>query len=294
MTIETSHPIAAWLRRIGAALAALVILAGSSLAQPRLPAGLIAAKGARTDEKSGLPLEAVSQKDGAEMALVPAGAFLMGDNNTRPDETPQHKVYVGAFYIDKYEVTNERYEKFLEATGLKQPPWWYDDNLNQPKQPVVGASWEDASAYCRWAGKALPTEAEWEKAARGADGRKYPWGNEPTAEGGKYRANYGPTADGFKYTAPVGSFPLNKSPYGCFDMAGNVWEWCADWYDADYYGESPASDPPGPFTGPFRVDRGGGWSVFAVDCRSAHRNRDDPSFRSFRLGFRVALVPSSQ
>jgi len=272
-----------------AAFAGVAALADAAAAQVRLPPGLVAVKGARTEKETGLPFDVKCKADGAEMVLVPAGTFPMGDDHLRPIEAPRHEVYVSAFYIDKYEVTNERYQKFLEATGHDPPPWWYDEKLNQPNQPVVGASWEDASAYCRWAGKTLPTEAEWEKAARGTDGRAYPWGNEPVAEGGKYRANYRPADDGFEYTAPVGSFPLNKSPYGCFDMAGNVWEWCADWYGEDYYKISPRKDPLGPPKGIYRVHRGGSYVNKPENLRCAFRSGFFRTAPHVVIGFRCVV-----
>jgi len=221
------------------------------------------------------------------MIYIPAGEFTMGSNEAN-NEKPIHKVYLDAYYIDKYEVTVGQFRKFCNATGRTipvQPSWNQGDNY-----PVVNVSWEDASAYASWAGKRLPTEAEWEKAARGEDSRKYPWGNEWN---GSY-CNHGSgdslhidASDGYERTAPVGSFPQGASPYGVMDMAGNVWEWCQDWYDENYYKKSPSRNPTGSSSGSIRVVRGGGWSVPQSYCRSAYRVIYDPQFRySFFRGFR--------
>ncbi|MBD3184083.1 SUMF1/EgtB/PvdO family nonheme iron enzyme [Candidatus Poribacteria bacterium] len=195
-------------------------------------------------------------RDDSPMVLIPAGEFQMGSESGGDDEKPVHIVYLDDFYIDKYEVTNARYKKFLDETDHREPGYWKDPNYNSPDHPVVGISWEDARAFCKWAGKRLPTEAEWEKAARGGlVGKKYPWGDEIDHD----KANYYGTGgkDKWEYTSPVGSFPPNE--YGLFDMAGNVWEWCADVYDSKYYSVSEKKNPKGPESGVFRVLRGGGW-----------------------------------
>jgi formylglycine-generating enzyme required for sulfatase activity len=229
------------------------------------------------------------------MVLIPAGEFTMGSptGEGKSAEHPQHTVYLDAFYIDKYEVTNAQYKKFMDAKGHPDPRFWQDNKFNAPNQPVVGVSWFDAEAYCKWAGKRLPTEAEWEKAARGTDGRKYPWGNEAPNAGGIWRANYDPgddAADGFAYTAPVGSFPAGVSPYGIHDMAGNMLEWCADWGDNNYYSVSPKNNPKGPSSGKYRVLRGGSWFNYLVNLlRAAFRGWDDPDLGYDYFGFRCAL-----
>ena len=228
-------------------------------------------------------------KDGAEMILIPAGEFIMGspEGEGDDDEHPQHTVFLDAFYIDKYEVTNAQYKKFMEATEHKAPEYWDNEKYNQPNHPVVSVTWHDAIAYTKWAGKRLPTEAEWEKAARGTDGRKYPWGNEWDSS----KANSYGTSDGYEYAAPVGSFPDGASPYGVMDMAGNVWEWCADLYDGDYYSRSLQQNPKGPDSGSRRVLRGGGWDDNASYLRCARRACGGPTGSGNFVGFRCSQDP---
>jgi len=231
--------------------------------------------------------EIIIGKDGAEMALIPAGEFQMGDSSGEgeADESPVHIVYLDAFYIDKYEVTNALYKKFIEATGRRTPGYWTNPSYNQPDQPVVGVDWNDAVAYAIWAGKRLPTEAEWEKAARGGlVGKRYPWGNDISHND----ANYGGTsgADIWDDSAPVGKFPPNG--YGLYDMAGNIWEWVADWYLGNYYSISPQKNPKGPDTGSRRVMRGGAWGANPYFLRCATRFYDEPTLTLGSLGFRCS------
>jgi formylglycine-generating enzyme required for sulfatase activity len=225
----------------------------------------------------------------APMALVPAGEFMMGSNLTE-DERPARHVYLNAFYMDKYEVTVEQYAKYLEATDMEEPPDWHI--MNQPqhqKRPVVNVDWEDAAMYCKWAGKRLPTEAEWEKAARGTEGRIYPWGNEAPS---RLHANYGRKEwNNHLALVPVGSFEEGRSPYGIYDMAGNAWEWVSDWYDYDSYKNSPPRNPIGPTTGESKVVRGGSWLYVPEFLRSAHRFTAQPTNRHFGYGFRCAKTP---
>ena len=226
-------------------------------------------------------------QDGAEMILIPAGEFIMGspEGEGGDNEHPQHTMFLDAFYIDKYEVTNAQYKQFMDARGRKAPKYWDDGKYNQPNQPVVGVTWHDAVAYAKWAGKRLPTEAEWEKAARGTDGRKYPWGNEWDSS----KCNSGFDGDGYKGIAPVGNFHDGASPYGVMNMAGNVWEWVADWYDEDYYSRSPQQNPKGPDSGSSRVLRGGSWyGANQADLRCAYRYGYGPGLRYFFRGFRCA------
>ena len=225
------------------------------------------------------------------MVLIPAGEFTMGSQDGDADERPAHKVQVNAFSMDVYEVTVRQYAEFLRAEGFHSPLDW--KTMNQPthqKYPVANVDWADAAAYCKWAGKRLPTEAEWEKAARGTDGRLYPWGNDPPTP---LHANYGKTGShNYEALAPVGTFENGKSPYGIYDMAGNVWEWVSDWYDTDYYKNSPQQNPEGPPTGGFKVIRGGAWNTSARNLRSSDRYWDPPSFRSLYFpGFRCVKNP---
>jgi formylglycine-generating enzyme required for sulfatase activity len=224
-----------------------------------------------------------------QMALVPAGKFTMG-SNMGDDEKPVRSVYLNAFYMDKYEVTVGQYARYLEVTDMEEPPDW--SVMNQPqhqRRPVVNVSWEDAVNYCKWVDKRLPTEAEWEKAARGTDGRIFPWGNEaPT----RLHANYGRKEwDDHLALAPVGSFEAGKSPYGIYDMAGNAWEWVFDWYDHDFYGKGPEKNPIGPAKGYEKVVRGGSWLYVSEFLRSAHRFNAHPLNRHFGYGFRCAKTP---
>jgi sulfatase modifying factor 1 len=183
------------------------------------------------------------------MVLVPAGDFMMGcnytvDNVCGKDERPYHKVYLDAFHIDKYDVTNAQYGQCVSAGSCSANDKFV--GLTDPQQPVVGVDWNQADVYCKWAGKRLPTEAQWEKAARGTDGRKYPWGNqEPTCDLAVFYSvqNMG---CGRNSTWPVGSKPAGASPYGAMDMAGNMWNWVSDRYDENYYQSSPNRNPTGP------------------------------------------------
>jgi len=264
-----------------------------------------------------------TEEDDVGMVLIPAGEFEMGDhfNEGLADELPVHTVSLDDFYMDVNEVTNAQYKKFVEATGHREPKGygfvdgevkdgfepWKSPDFNGDNQPVVCVSWHDAMAYAQWVGKRLPTEAEWEKAARGGlVGKRYPWGDEAPNEGGTYRANYGPgddvyprtgKADGYEYTAPVGSYPANG--YGLYDMSGNVWEWCMDEYQADFYSKSPRTNP---IAGAANLDeiinnftnltvgrvlRGGSWFSFTDYVRVAFRVRLYPDDRRYVVyGFR--------
>ncbi len=230
--------------------------------------------------------------DLAGMVLVPAGEFTMGDNRRynwtfmlayNIFDGPEHIVYLDAYYIDKYEVTNEQYKRFVDETGYRKPSCWNDSRFSLPNQPIVGVNWEDAVAYAKWAGKRLPTEAEWEKAARGTDKRSWPWGNKFD----KTKCNvWGSGEDGLRATKPVGTYENGKSPYGCYDMAGNVWEWCTDWYDQNYYYRSSAKNPTGPASGQQRIIRGGSFLYFGHYARCAARYRVPWYAQSPQIGFR--------
>ncbi len=234
-------------------------------------------------------LERIVDANDTTMLLIPAGEFIMGSDEGFPDELPIHSVYVDAFYIDLLEVTNQQYKACVDA-GACQPPRrtdcctenparkpirpFYFGNPEYARYPVIFVSWYDALDYCTWRGARLPTEAEWEKAARGTDGRKYPWGNQ---EPGPELLNFTWLPGDFPgrplyNTAPVGSYPLGASPYGVLDMAGNVYEWTWDVYLPDYYAISPYLNPTGPSEGSYRVTRGGSFYNQAFRNRSANRN----------------------
>ncbi len=224
--------------------------------------------------------------DGREMILVPEGVFTRGSNQGDIDEKPEQEIYLDAFYVDKYEVTVEAYNKFRKAANYVAPsvPFFEGDQamLSTPDFPVVGVSWYDAVNYCTWAGKRLLTEAEWEKAARGTHGLVYPWGNEMLPK----RANIQGTADGFPYLAPVGSFPMGRSVYGVYDMAGNVSEWVEDWYDQFAYEKLDMINPVYTRQTKNRVFRGGSWDASKVDVRAAKRFAATPGRKDAILGFR--------
>ena len=228
------------------------------------------------------------------MILVPEGTFIMGSDEGNYDEMPQREVYLDAFYMDEYPVTNADYKKFIDETGYDPPNlslhWserydWHERMYpeGQGDRPVVIVRWVDAMAYCDWAGKRLPTEAEWEKAARGTDARIWPWGNE--WDGSRLACR------GVGDTVPVGRYEEGKSPYGCLDMAGNVWEWTADWYKDKYFREAPSKNPKGPEEGEHRVLKGGAWihSDFSVRC--AMRFHKQAGYCDNYIGFRCVKSP---
>lgn len=229
--------------------------------------------------------EPSGQDPTAGMVLVPGGEFLMG-SETEGDHSPAHSVRLDSFYLDVHEVTNAEYLEFCMATGHRLPEFWGLDARRSgpeyPNHPVVGVSWHDAAAYAAWRGKRLPTEAEWEYAARGGLAeRNYPLGDDlsPTA------ANF--AESGFGVPTEVGSYAANG--FGLLDMSGNVFEWVADWYGADYYSVTPLENPQGPITGRFRVIRGGGWHSGAFCNRTYYRNALPPQWVDFAVGFRLAL-----
>jgi sulfatase modifying factor 1 len=225
-----------------------------------------------------------------EMVTIPAGPFVRGTMSGGFDEQPQRTIYLDTFSIDRYEITNHQYQQFIAATGHRKagPPSRYAKSISKmrgPNQPVVYVSWDDANAYCRWKGKRLPTEAEWEKAMRGTDGRLWPWGNQEKPNG----ANWARVQDGHDVSARVGTFQTDNSPYGVMDGAGNVMEWVADWYQEAYYKDSSDKDPPSPEFGTFRVMRGGAYTTTGGDLRITSRTKMVPDFRDETIGFRCAI-----
>jgi formylglycine-generating enzyme required for sulfatase activity len=223
------------------------------------------------------------------MVSIPAGPFIRGTNNGGFDERPQRTLVLSAFAIDRYEVTNFQYQQFVDATGHRKsgPPARYAKNMSKMlsiNQPVVYVSWEDAEAYCHWKGRRLPTEAEWEKAMRGSDGRLWPWGNVEQPNG----ANWARVQDGHEVSAIVGTVPTDKSPYGVMDGAGNVMEWVDDWYAERYFEEASEQNPQSPDYGVFRVLRGGGYATTGADIRITSRSKMVADFRDETIGFRCA------
>ena len=242
-----------------------------------------------------------------DMVLVNAGGFTRGIDNTKNenflDEAPAKMIYLSSYYIDKFEVSNSKYTEFIIATDHPAPAYWDHRQLNQPSQPVTGVNWFDSDTYCRWANKRLPTEAEWEKAARGPAGSIYPWGNDLDYS----KANFAKGKTGKKYiTSPVDAHSEGLSYYGAYNMAGNVFEWVQDWYSSDYYRSDETRNPKGPqskertsieniSTKPNvllkkKVIRGGSWFAPAQSITTTHRFWNNPMNNSYGvgLGFRCA------
>lgn len=221
------------------------------------------------------------------MVLIPAGEFLMGAEDGLPDARPMHRVYLSSYWLDKYEVTNTQYRQCVEGGGCTPPKdrQAFDDP-ERAQHPVTNVTWTQARAYCEWRGKRLPTEAEWEKAARGTDGRRYPWGNSEDMIKGRPRN--GEIKAGANSTEKIGSQAATVSPYGVHDLVGSVWEWVKDWYAEDFYQMSPARDPQGPLRGSFRVLRGGDWNERPLELRASYRSWDEMTYWGPTLGFRCA------
>jgi len=263
-------------------------------------------------EKSKQAVIEAAEGEGAkevEMVFIPPGKFVMGDNEGHMDQHPEREVFLKGFFIDRYEVTFAQYYSFMALTDHREPRlagYLAVDSENmhlliKPLNAVAGVDWNDAYSYCQWKGKRLLTEAEWEKAAKGDEGLKWPWGNEEQPG----FANLVGLQDGFPYLSTIGGFKMDKSPYGIYDMAGNVMEWVSDWYQEDYYGAAPASNPTGPqdgdFTvgpggvfmgkfrgGGFRVVRGASWNDSIKRAQTAIRFKAYPTYRDVTIGFRCA------
>ena len=225
-------------------------------------------------------------KDGVPMVLVPAGEFPMGSEQGDDDEQPVHRVFLDSFYLDTFEVTNGRFAKFVAAIQ-SEPPWGFADTetpVLHAERPVRWVNWLEATGYCLWAGKRLPTEAEWEKAARGAEGRLYPWGHEPPTPA---HAVFG-LKEGTETVSPIGNRDKGTSPYGVHDLAGNLYEWVADWYDDAFYTPLPTLNPRGPIAGTAKVQRGGSYINGPYRLRSSFRTKGDPTEHDPHVGFRCA------
>ncbi len=225
----------------------------------------------------------VRPADGMVMAYIPAGEFIMGSDEGENNERPAHTVYLDAYWIDQTEVTSTMYLACLEAGDCVTPPErTYLDDPAYANHPVVYLDWDAAQNYCQQIGGRLPSEAEWEKAARGTDGRTYPWGESIDCE----KANYGRCVDD---TTPVGSYEAGRSPYGLYDMAGNVWEWTADWYGVHVYENAPFENPTGAESGLFRTLRGGSWLTGDWNARITDRYVDDVPILRNQIGFRCVI-----
>jgi len=250
-----------------------------------------ATKAIENDNRDFSIYELIVGSDEREMILVPEGVFTRGSDDGGFDEKPEQEIYLDAFYVDKYEVSVEAYNVFRKNASYVKPsfPFLQGDNstlfLETPNFPVVGVSWHDATNYCEWAGRRLLTEAEWEKAARGTHGLKFPWSNKVLEK----RANLAGKHDGFEFLAPIGSFPMGRSVYGVHDMSGNVAEWVQDIYDQFYYQTAQIMNPTGPEQGKNRVFRGGSWDSRSVDVRVAKRFAATEGRKDAVLGFRCGL-----
>jgi len=232
-------------------------------------------------------LEILKTKIEFDWVHIPAGEFRMGSaaGQGHDDERPQHTVHPDEYYIARVPTTNLQYEQFVKATGHRKPRHWRNGNIPNGKvdHPVVHISWDEAMAFCKWVGAQLPTEAQWEKAARGTDSRVYSWGN---ATPNDQLCNFNENVDD---TTPVGKYPQGASPYGCLDMAGNVWEWVADWHSTNYYQSSPKQNPTGPTSGIARVLRGGSWYDYLDSARVAYRLTALQDYSTYGVGCRLVF-----
>jgi formylglycine-generating enzyme required for sulfatase activity len=252
--------IRTWLLFIG--LLVLVVVGGIIMTKPK--------------EDHSVPLKSSGPPISNPMISIPAGEFIMGSDEGGPNEQPVRRVFLDAYEINQFEITQFQYEEFRKATGHRKALSRYVKNIeqfNDVNQPAVYVSWLDAEAFCKWSGARLPTEAEWEKAAKG---------NIPSSTSG----NFIGAEDGSAYTAFVGSFKMDKSSYGIYDMAGNTQEWVADWYDEIYYKMAPNQNPYGPSMGDMKVLRGGSWNDSHISGRVTARMKMVPDYRDVTVGFR--------
>src|SRR5215208_5166586 len=313
-TVKMGIAVVILLVVVGAAIGLNGALSKKSI-MPTVPAGVSTTEGIPSKESTSLsegtvapettPAPQVISSGEDEMVLISAGEFTMGrsakdeftscqersqdcQRSAFMDEEPVHHVVLDAFSIDKNEVMNTLY-KACEDQGACTPPQESNSNTQASyygnptfdEYPVIYVTWDQARTYCEWRGARLPTEAEWEKAARGTDARTYPWGEKIDETFANFNYSVGDTS-------AVGSYEDGKSPYGVYDMAGNVWEWVADWYSDTYYGRSPAENPPGPASGGMRVLRGGSWGLVGLSVSTSYRYARDPAESGPDLGFRCA------
>lgn len=276
----------------------MMVWAGLSLA-----AGILCLGAAEQQSSQGgqaLSPEAGRGRDGAPMILIPTGPFTMGSEDGLPNERPEHTVTLDSYYVDQYEVTLSLYRKFLESTKQESPSTWDDEaTTTVGDRPATGMKWQSALAYCQWAGKRLPTEAEWEKAARGTDGRRYPWGDmQPFVDIANYNRGMwvneaitlvAVTSGLEGMSVRHGLKEGGKSPFGLSHMAGNAAEWVADWYGRDYYQRTPEMNPLGPATGEKRVIRGGSWADLPAALRVTARFSAEADYEDRTIGFRCAM-----
>lgn len=280
------------------AIATTAATSGATITSTNTPYPTTTTIPTKTQAATPTPYEIIDTK-GVPMVLVPAGEFIVGSEQGDLDEQPVRTVFVDAFYIDKYEVTNNLYRLCVQAGVCSNPykkklldqHFTYYGGPQYDNHAVTDVDWEMAAIYCRWRGARLPTEAEWEKAARGIDGRTYPWGESIDCAYANYKRREDSVCMG--HTGTVGVYQSGLSPFGVFDMAGNVWEWVADWYQSDYYRTigMDTNNPQGPSSGKYRVVRGGSWDSLANDVRSSNRSYLNPIEASRGVGFRCVRSP---